>query len=239
MVAAFCVFAIIRREWRVAGALAAGAVVVFVGELGWFWSQSGDLLYRSAAMANHNKTRMAAAANEILFYRLLNTYPYMMIVPSVHFGLHSVFALAVAGFAVLRYRSDATILLCLWAAIPWLYLNFGTTSFEYFWALPAYPRYIAIVYTPLLILAALMFARWSNRTAIVALVVLFTVGIGSAHSTRRTGYGTADIAELKAAVIYARLNRERFVRFGPSTTMRPTARRRALMLIAPDLDLER
>ena len=57
-------------------------------------------------------------------------YPQRIDEPSEDFGIHSLAALILAAAAFLRFRHDhRTRLLLLWAAVPWLYSNFGTTSF--------------------------------------------------------------------------------------------------------------
>ena len=64
-----------------------------------------------------------------LGYRLLKSYPRLMILPNDHLGLHSIFALLFAGGGFLLWLRDRRAqFLFFWAALPWLYLNLGTTS---------------------------------------------------------------------------------------------------------------
>jgi hypothetical protein len=104
---------------------------------------------------------MAVAVNENLSYRLWRLYPHMMLVPAVDFGLHSLVATALSGLTWFWRRSARTLFLSLWAALPWLYLNFGTSSFQSYLALPAAPRHIGLVYAPLFVLSATVIVEWA------------------------------------------------------------------------------
>jgi len=42
----------------------------------------------------------------------------------------------------------------LWAAVPWLYLNFVTSSLNRYWVLPAGDRYILFIYPPLRLISS-------------------------------------------------------------------------------------
>lgn len=151
---AVLLYALLRRPWRLAFAVAVGAAFVVGAELAWYQSRTGDAFFRVHVMAVHNRSAIAVAVNENLPYRLWKLYPRMMLVPSVDSGLHSLMAIALSAMAWLWQRSAKTLFLSLWAALPWLYLNFGTSSFQFYWALPAAPRYIGLVYAPLLVLSA-------------------------------------------------------------------------------------
>jgi 4-amino-4-deoxy-L-arabinose transferase-like glycosyltransferase len=142
---ALMVYTILRKEWRLAILFSLGTGMVIISELTWYWAQSGDFLFRVHSMAAHNQTAEAMEANQNLPYRLLMQYPKWMLEPNIHFGLHSVLAVVLSGIALLRRRSHATQLLMLWAAMPLLYLNFGSSSLRGYWALPAAPRYLSVV----------------------------------------------------------------------------------------------
>jgi 4-amino-4-deoxy-L-arabinose transferase-like glycosyltransferase len=233
----FVVFALWTRRWALATQVAVGAGLVVAGELAWYWSQSHDLLFRPHAMAVHNRSEMAVEANAELSWRLWKAYPRMMILPNVHFGLHSLFALVLAGYASVRNRFDGdTRLFVLWALVPFLYLDFGSSSFTYYWALPLAPRYISLIYPPLFILSAMSLVRWWNGSSRARLIsvgstaIVCAVGIAAALSTRGTGYGTETVKRLKTISAAAATRNERIC-----VTARDSASwRQLLRLLAPN-----
>jgi hypothetical protein len=99
-------------------------------ELAWYGSQTGDMLFRPhTTVAAVNAWYDAVGGPDRLWHRWFVSYPRMMILPNIHFGLHSVFALVLAGTALLYRRiSTTTLLLLVWAIVPFLYLNFGTAG---------------------------------------------------------------------------------------------------------------
>jgi len=228
-------FAVLTRRWLLALWFAAGAALAVASEVVWYWSQSGDLLFRFHAMAIHNASGMAVAANENLSYRLWKAYPHMMLVPGLHFGLHSLLALGLAAVALWR-RSVKILLLVLWAALPFLYLNFGTTSFKHYWALPEAPRYIALIYAPLFLMAAMVLAGWAatpmKRSAAAALVaIVCLLGVGCAFRTRGTGYQTEHVRRLREIIAATHQQGRQICEFtGPFDT----AWRQVVVLLAPD-----
>lgn len=208
---AFFGFALLQRRWDLAVQLAAGAGVMVAAELAWYWSQTQDLLFRPHAMAVHNSSEAAVEANSQLSWRLWKAYPRMMILPNLHFGFHSIFALVLAAITIVRLRMRGDVLLLtLWAAVPYLYLNFGSSSFTHYWALPLAPRYISLIYPPLFILAAMTLVHWWPRrrelrwTAIAAVAVVSVAGVAAARVTRATGYGTPTVQRLKSIASTAR-----------------------------------
>ena len=208
---AFFLFALLQRRWELALQLSVGAGAVVAAELAWYWSQTQDLLFRPHAMAVHNSSEAAVEANSQLSWRLWKAYPRMMILPNVHFGLHSLFALVLAAITVVRLRLKGDVLLlALWAAVPYLYLNFGSSSFTRYWALPLAPRYISLIYPPLFILAAMTLVHWWSRrrelrvAAIAAVALVSVTGVAAAWTTRGTGYGTETVARLKTITSTAR-----------------------------------
>jgi 4-amino-4-deoxy-L-arabinose transferase-like glycosyltransferase len=208
--AAFVLFAVWRRDWKLAGSLCLGAALVVAAELAWYWSQSGDLLFRPHALGEHNQTPEAVDANRELWYRLWKAYPRAMLVPNAEFGVHSTVALALAAAALALQRQARTLWLLLWTAVPGLYLNFGSTSWGTYWVMPAIPRYLGIIYPPLFLLAACLLADWMGRRGRrrvgVALLVVatFVVGVGAARLTRGTGFHTASVHRLRTIVAGAR-----------------------------------
>jgi 4-amino-4-deoxy-L-arabinose transferase-like glycosyltransferase len=235
---AFFAYALVRRQWRLAFSLAAGVAAVVAGELAWYWSQSGDLLFRLHAMGVHNRSPMAIDANQLLSYRLWKIYPRMMLVPNVDFGLHSLFALALAALASWRWRSsEAVLLLMLWAILPFLYLNFGTSSFSQYWALPTDPRYISLVYPPLFVLAAIVLFDWTgnrlNQTRLVsaALAVICIIGFFCALALQRTGHRAEEVRYLREITAAARQDNEQICEFVGPQRIRW---RQTVELMAPD-----
>jgi 4-amino-4-deoxy-L-arabinose transferase-like glycosyltransferase len=239
VVVAFFAFALLWRRWRLAFSLAAGVAFVMAGEVVWYWSQSGDLLFRLHAMAEHNRSPMAVEANENLSYRLWKAYPRMMLLPNIDFGLHSLIALGLAAIALLCWRSSKAVLvlLLLWATLPFLYLNFGTSSFGHYWALPVAPRYISLVYPPLFVLAAIVSLRWAGdrpkqrRLVSMTVAVMCIVGISCAATTRGTGYRAEHVHRLKEIAQVARRQNDQICEFAGPDGMRW---RRVLQIVAPD-----
>ena len=234
---AFFTFAVVRREWRLAFAFAAGVALLLISEALWYWSQSGDPLFRFNSLAAHNESEGAASANTLLPWRLFKAYPGMMIIPNIHMGLHSVTALLLAAAALLRRRLRGTsLLLMLWALVPFLYLNFGSTSLDRYWVIPASPRYIELIYPPLFILSAITLAellrtRW-RPVVTVALAAVCSVGIICAAGSSETGHNTAHVKRLKEFVVAARRDDVRVCEF---EGRHATEWRIVLRIVAPDL----
>jgi len=237
VVMAVFAFALLRRQWRLATLLLVGVTFVIAGEFIWYWSQSGDLLFRLQAMTTHNRTAMAIAANENLSYRLLKAYPRMMLIPNIDFGLHSLLAVVLSALALLRWRvSKSVLFLLLWASIPFLYLNFGTSSIGRYVALPVAPRYISLVYPPLFVLSAMVLHRWACsrvRKWIVGITFAVTcvAGVTCAVMTCGTGYRTEHVDRLKDIAVVARSRNAQICEFtGPDSAKW----QQVLQIVAPD-----
>ncbi len=220
---AFGMYAVVRRQWRIGCGLAAGCALVILGEVSWYWLASGDPLFRPHAMAVHNASQEAVEANVHLAYRLWKVYPRMMILPDKDFGIHSLAAISLAAIAVWFWRSSYKLLLLLWIALPYLYLNFGTTNFSHYWALPSAPRYLALIYPPLFVLAAVALTAFMSQStartfaAYVALAGIGAIGIGCAINTRHTGYRAPAVGRLKEIAVMARHTHGRVCEFaGPN-----------------------
>jgi len=201
---ALLIHAAMGRQWRNAFGIAVGVATVVGAEHAYYLTMTGDILFRPHAMAVHNETRLTVELENNIRYRLFEAYPRMMIVPNLDFGIHSAAALALAAVACLRFRNDRRIhFLLLWAVIPWLYLNFGTSSFSQYISLPLAPRYIEFTYPPLILLAAWLIADispsaiWLNRMALSSVAAIALVGIGCGLSTRGTGYRADQMAGLR------------------------------------------
>jgi hypothetical protein len=193
-------------------------MAVIVGAESTYYLVHGDLLFRPHAMALHESTPMALAANEDLRYRLIKSYPRMMLVPSLDFGLHSVACLAGAAAALMFHRLVGFRLMLAWAVIPWIYLNFGTSSLTHYFALPVAPRYIAFTYPPLMLMTGVVLARGfaARRTVAVAsglvLALVATMGLVSGMATQGRGYQAPEMTVLREIV--------RRIQDAPSATTR-------------------
>lgn len=207
--------AALRRRWQQAFGFLAGIGAIIVCEHAYYLVTSGDLLFRLHALAVHNKLSDPNASKVIfdLGYRLFKLYPRMMLVPDTNFGLHSLATLILAAVAFWRFRKDRrTYFLLAWASLPWIFLNFGSTSFERYIVIPSAPRYIVFVYPPLFLLAAWLFADsvsrniWAKRAGLSFMVAILLVGVVCGLSTRGTGYRTYQVAGLR--VIAAKIERE-------------------------------
>ena len=234
---AFFLFLVAMRRWKLAFVMGCGVAFVLLGEVGWYWKESGDVLFRIHAMAWNNSSDMAVAANQNLFYRLFKEYPRMMLVPSTDYGLHSLLALGLSAAALVSRRSASTLWLLLWAIFPFLYLNFGTSSFRYFWALPSAPRYLGLIYEPLFVLAAIALVSLANSNLSKKLVgsslvlVVCAVGVACAFVTRDAGYRTAQVAELRKIVSQMHHDQSHICEFaGPDAKVW----RETVQIIAPE-----
>ena len=212
--------AALRRRWRQAFGIALGVVSVIALEHAYYLAMTGDLMFRPHSMAIHNQY-VTGGGREIspdffnsgLRRRLFIEYPRMMLIPGQDFGIHSLVALILSALAMFRFRKDRRAhFLLIWAVVPWLYLNFGTTSFTHYIPIPAAPRYIDFTYPPLFLLSAWLLADVLSKTGasnpasqkngrvrliypLLALVML--VGAGCGFSTRATGYKTNQVAALR------------------------------------------
>lgn len=195
-----------RRRWQKAFGVAAGVAAVVAVEHAYYLAVAGDLLFRPHAMARHN-LGMLTNPNEIidnLGFRLFKAYPRMMLVPNKDFGLHSLSVLIFAGLALALFRRDRRIyLLLLWAMIPWLYLNFGTSSLTQYIVLPVAPRYIEFVYPPLILAAAWLLSELRSRSELATwavapgIAIVLVTGVICGLATRTTGYRTGQVAVLR------------------------------------------
>ena len=213
---ALLIDAALRRRWRQAFGIALGIGAVIALEHAYYLAMTGDLLFRLHAMAMHNRS-MTGLGGEIDFgdlgYRLFKAYPRMMLVPSKDFGIHSLAALVLSAVALLRFRNDRrAYFLLMWAALPWIYLNFGTSSFNQYIPIPVAPRYIDFAYPPLFLLVAwlladfLSSATWAKRLVLPVMAAVLFIGVACGLSTRGTGYRSTHVAVLR--VIADKVKRE-------------------------------
>jgi hypothetical protein len=211
--------AVLRRKWPVALGLAAGVFVIVAAEHTYYLVATGDLLYRFHAMKIHEATPMVLVVNQNLKYRLLKSYPRLMLLPNMGFGLHSIFTL-LATLGLLKWRPPRAQLLILWAVVPWLYLNFGSSSLTHYTALPVADRYLEFCYAPLFLLAGAVLDhwmtehKWTYRPILASLALVASVGLWCGYESRQQGWLTADIAILRRiaeAGSHRHLNRVQFV----------------------------
>ena len=237
VVTAFVIFAFAQRRWSLGLTVAGGAALVLAAELTWFWVVTQDLLFRTHAMVVNNRQPEVISANEHLIYRLFQSYPRLMLLPNVDFGLHSVLAAAACVVALVSDRSYRTAFLLLWAAVPLLYLNFGTSSFERFWALPVSPRYVSLIYPPLFVLTGIIVAdmirvQTNKLVPVILLPLVYSVGIACAFATRGTGYRINDVHNLRDIVGVARESGQQICEI---TGPRSKRWRQMLLILAPDV----
>jgi hypothetical protein len=194
--------AALRRRWTVACGIGAGMCLIVAAEHAYYLASTGDLLFRFHSMKFHEQTPMVLAANENLKYRLFKSYPRLMLIPSEAFGVHSMFALATM-LAVLKWRPQRVQFLLLWAAVPWLYLNFGSSSLSHFTALPTADRYVELCYPPLFLLAGWILDRWMTqqswamRPVLACVALIAAVGLWCGYAEHQQGWHTDDVAILR------------------------------------------
>lgn len=202
---AFLLHAVWERQWRGAALLAVGVASIVGVEHAYYYAVRGDLLFRphSTQLYTVNPDAPFFSIPEDtnpprLMYRLLWKYPEAMLVPDLRFGLHSLFAVVLAAAALLLRPRRKYVMLLLWAIVPFLYLNFGTWNLNRYAPLPTDPRYIELVYPPLLIMAAVVLSRAFERSAAVAkgalaaLLVVMVSGVVTGILARdRTADATA------------------------------------------------
>lgn len=206
---AFLLHAIWERQWRAALLFALGVAAVGVAEHAYYSMWKGDFFFRS------NSTRLYKVRDvegfftlehRDLAHRLLRKYPEMMLVPHLKFGLHSLFCVLGAAWALRLRPRKGYVLLLLWAVIPWLYLNFGTWSLHTYAPLPADERYIECTYPPLILLTGVAISRalWASpmvaSSAAAVLGLVMAVGLGAGFMSRGTIGKAAEMTVLREIV---------------------------------------
>ena len=192
-----------RRQWYIFLGIALGLLMIVAVEHSYYVALTADLLFRPHAMIQHNHSPMVLASNRHLWWRLLKAYPRMMILPNTDFGLHSLFSILLVIPACLVLAVEKWRLLLLWALLPWLYLNFGTSSFSHYLALPAADRYILFVFPPLFLLSAGALNHISSLRRRAALHTTLALGIVAASGfycgfvTRGQGWRTDAVKVLR------------------------------------------
>ena len=207
VVPALFIDAALRRRWQQAFGIVVGIGAIIACEHAYYMATTGDLLFRIHALASHNKINAPNAPRGAVFdtvYRLFKSYPRMMLEPNQHFGLHSLATLILSAVAFGWFGKDRrTYFLLLWASLPWLYVNFGSTSFVRYIVIPVAPRYIAFAYPPLFLLTAWLLADlvskgiWAKRVILSSMLAVLLVGVTCGLSTRATGYRSDQVAVLR------------------------------------------
>jgi hypothetical protein len=96
--------------------------------------------------------------------------------------------------------------------LPWIYLNFGTSSLTRYWVLPAGDRYLLFVYPPLFLLSAVVLIHLHSvrpSTApllVIAFLAVVGGGIYCGFVNRGRGWHTDAVKELR---IIARVAKSR------------------------------
>jgi hypothetical protein len=214
-VAVFVVLALMidagaRHKWRAVQGMVLGLTIIVAVEHAYYLILTGDLLFRPHAMVVHNQSPMALIANENLYYRLLKSYPRMMLLPNLDFGLHSTLSLAAVVLGLFLLTGDRLRLPVLWAFLPGLYLNFGSSSLTSYFALPVADRYIEFVYPPLFLMTGAVLDRSMSAcksltpVAVVTLAMVAAIGFSCGFVTRAQGWRTDDVSVLRLIAKKAR-----------------------------------
>jgi len=137
----------------------------------------------------------------------------------------------------------------LWAALPWIYLNFGTSSLNRYWALPADHRYILLIYPPLFLLAGEVLIRINEvrpRAAPffrIGFLVILISGFGCGFLERDQGWRTDAVKELRTIAGYSKVRNVHTVAMSknappewwPTLSILNQALRKSTVSEAPDL----
>jgi 4-amino-4-deoxy-L-arabinose transferase-like glycosyltransferase len=218
--AAMIIYSVFCRRWKLCLAMLAGLSLIGLMEHALYFVQTGDWLYRSHVIGESQVSYFTANEGPIpLAWRLLKAYPRTMLLPNLDLGLHSVMALLLAMGGILLIRREASWLLFLWAAVPMIYLNFGSASLTQYLPLPVSPRYVSLIYAPIFLLAGAFFHhRWlpSLRWRAIgwaAIILVAATGFSCALITRGHGYSTEAVAALRLIKSEAERNNVQVVRF--------------------------
>lgn len=193
-----------RRQWRVLFGIAAGVLLVVGLEHAYYLTVTGDLMFRPHAMAQHNSSSYMFNVNQHLRWRLFEAYPKIMLMPATAFGIHSLVAIVLTVIGFFLIKAEEWRLPVLWALVPWIYLNFGTSSLTHYWALPAGERYLLSIYPPLFLLSAevlthLNFARPRFSPILrITFVVVVVSGVCCGFLSRGRGWRTDAVKRLRA-----------------------------------------
>jgi hypothetical protein len=185
------------RHWRRLACFYSGFAALLLPELIVYKIFTGDWLFRQHAIAAaHEGTLGAIDANVDLFHRLFLAYPGITLVPHNLFGL--TFILIWCAFLYGLSRRGERLILLLWFAGVFAYVNFGSSSLTHFVALPFHGRYLHPATVPgVLLLASLLARFWGSpssrrqwrrtaATGALAIVLLYGLGCSYLHTGRRS-----------------------------------------------------
>ncbi len=217
---AFILFSIFDQKWKLAFGIAVGMASVGLLEVAYYFSQTGDLLFRAHVIARSQELYAAAVGGNVpTTWRLFKAYPYMMLVPSKDFGLHSLLALMLAGAYMIFVRSAIVWMLVTWAAVPMLYLNFGSSSLADYQPVFISERYIGLVFPPLFLLAGAALyscfsvAGWKRYLVGGIVTVVAAAGLAGSFVLGESINFTAEIRALDSILKRAQAQHRQIVRF--------------------------
>jgi hypothetical protein len=197
-----------ERRAQAALLFAAGVFTVGAVEHAYYYAAHGSIFFRSQSTQLWNLKEPSNIANlaRDLDYLILRKYPRLMIVPDLRFGLHSIACLIGAAAALWLKPRRWYGLVILWAVIPWIYLNFGSWSFEQYAPLPRDPRYLEFTYPPLMLLTGVVVSRALAaspavaRPVALALALVLASGVAIGIVTRGRTARAPEMAVLREIV---------------------------------------
>jgi len=138
-----------RHAWLYALPIV-GFAALFAVETAAYWVSSGELLHRFRLIAHYQGTAALGSEN-VRRLQSLWLYPRSMFLVVNQVGLLFYLVCGGAALALLK-RWRTPWLIVLWLVIPFLYLQFGSTSLTSYDALPKQPRYLEALTVPAVIL---------------------------------------------------------------------------------------
>jgi len=143
-----------------------GFALVFAIETAAHFAATGEFLHRFRAIAQHQAVVGLRSEQE----RRLQSfwlYPRNMFFVLNQVGLLFYLLIGVGAVASVR-RWRTPLLLVFWLVIPFLYLEFGSTSLTSYNALPKQPRYLEALTAPAVILLGIWLAEWFRSPGVLA-----------------------------------------------------------------------
>ena len=168
------------------GIVAAGFLTILILELSFFYTHTGDPFYRYNSFDEYYMMSLEALKS---YGRSTSLPHYFLAFPFVMFAniqlgyFYTFISLAVIYF--LYNRKWKTNILIMWAAVIYLYLNFGSTSFSVYTPFSGVARYLSYITFPsiLLLAAFLMEEKDTIRKIILpfTLIFLFIASFGAVY----------------------------------------------------------
>ena len=169
-----------ERRWWLYGIVLLGFAAVFLGETFVYHHTTAVWLRRFREIADYQAAAVARSEQERRLQSMW-LYPRNMFFVLNQVGLLFYFLMAGWLLAVRRRWSAPPGLIVLWLVIPFLYLEFGSTSLSTYNALPKQPRYLEAMTAPAVILIGDWCARlWTSprpgdKRVVGAAVTVFVV----------------------------------------------------------------